>query len=140
MDHYPWQLENYFFTHQEVRANPDHDPDGNRRGSCISPLLNKTEIEGRPNAVGLEVSITLDESQSNNPPYFFTVTAFGVLVTDLEITDQLRDQAVVLGIDLLIGAIRERVATLTSRAPWGAFVLGPIPPGRLNVPPAHSDG
>jgi len=72
------------------------------------------------------------------PPYFFTINAFGVLTTDLEMTDQLRAPATGLGFDLLIGAIRERLATLTSRAPWGTSVL-PLIPLTVGPPPSGTD-
>ncbi len=136
MDSYSWRLENYFFPHQEVRANPAHDLNGSRLGSRLSSSFNIVAIEGRPDAVGVEASIALDESQSENPPYFFTISAFGILTTDLEMTDQLRAQAAGLGINLLIGAMRERLATLTARAPWGVFVFGPIPLNFLGTPTA----
>lgn len=127
MDNYPWQLDNYFFPNQEVRANPAHDPSGARVHTQLNPSFNIAAIEGRQNTVGVEVTIAVNESQSENPPYFFTISAFGVLSTHLEITDQSRAQAAGIGVNLLLGAIRERLATLTARAPWGAFILGPIP-------------
>lgn len=40
--------------------------------------------------------------------------------------------------DLLLGAARERLADLTSRAPWGPFFLGPVPIVTLPNPPASS--
>jgi len=127
MNPYPWRLETYFFPHQEVRANPEHDPNGTRPDNRLNTSSNLVALEGRPEAVGIEAYLSLNEGQSQNPPYFFTINAFGVLTTDLEITDQLRAQAAGLGFHLLIGAIRERLATLTSRAPWGTFILPPIP-------------
>lgn len=93
-------------------------------------------IEGHPEAVGVEASIAVNESQSENPPYFFTISAFAVLSTSLEMTDQSRTQAAGVGINLLVGAIRERLATLTSRAPWSTFMLGPVPLNLSAIPPS----
>ncbi|MEI2782305.1 MAG: hypothetical protein V9H25_14010 [Candidatus Competibacter sp.] len=139
MDAYPWRLENYFFPHQEVRANLSHDPNGNRLGSQFTPSFSLVAIEGRTNAVGVEASVSLDEDKSDNPPYFFTISAFGILTTDLETTDDMRTQAASFGINVLFGALRERLATLTSRAPWGTFVLGPVPFGLATPPQVESD-
>ncbi|MDG4595768.1 MAG: hypothetical protein P9F75_08745 [Candidatus Contendobacter sp.] len=136
MDNDPWRLDNYFFPHQEVRANPAHDPNGVRPHVHLSPSFQIVAIEGRPEAVGVEASIAVDESQSENPPYFFTISAFAALSTSLEMTDQSRAQAAGVGINLLVGAIRERLATLTSRAPWGTFMLGPIPLNLSAIPPS----
>jgi preprotein translocase subunit SecB len=138
VDNYPWQLDNYFFPHQEVRANPAHDPSGGRVHTHIDPSVKIAAIEGRQNTIGVEATIAVNESQSENPPYFFTISAFGMLSTHLEITDQSRAQAAEIGVNLLLGAIRERLATLTARAPWGAFILGPIPLN-FSVPPLSSD-
>lgn len=136
---YPWRLENFFFPHQEVRANLSFDPNGNRLGSQFTPSFSLVAIEGRPDAVGIEASVSLDEGKSDNPPYFFTISAFGILTTDLEMTDDLRAQAAGFGINVLFGALRERLATLTARAPWGAFVLGPVPIGLANPPQIESE-
>ena len=136
MDNDSWRLDNYFFPHQEVRANPAHDPNGVRPHVHLSPSFQIVAIEGRPEAVEVEASIAVNESQSENPPYFFTISVFGVLSTHLEMTDQSRAQAAGVGINLLVGAIRERLATLTSRGPWGTFMLGPIPLNFLAIPPS----
>jgi len=127
---FPVLLENIFFPHQEVRANPAHDMEGNRHGSQITLNHAVSAMEGRNDALGIEITIALDEINSDNPPYFFTVSAFGILALgkDVKSLDENERQSIdVMGTQILVGSIRERLASMTSRAPWGSFTLGIIP-------------
>jgi len=133
---FPVRLENIFFPHQEVRANPAHDVAGNREGSKISLNHTLSAIEGRDNAFGVEMTIALDEDNSENPPYFFTISAFAILGTDksieeLETADKQKIE--IMAVQILVGSIRERLASITARSPWGGFNLGIIP----ITPPSH---
>lgn len=121
------QLERYFFPHQEVIANPEHNPAGVHDGSKVTSLMGTAPIVGRPNAYVVEVTLSLDEGASVNPPYFFTLHAFSIWTT-ADGTDPEATPAVVAttGVSILIGAIREHLATLTARGPWGPFIFGPI--------------
>jgi len=124
------RLENIFFPHQEVRANPAHDVEGNRHGSQITLNHNISALEGRNDAFGVEITISLDESSSENPPYFFTVSAFGIIALEKDI-DSLekndKQQIDIMATQILVGSIRERLTSMTSRAPWSGFTLGIIP-------------
>lgn len=122
----PLRLEQYFFTKQEVRANPTHDQSKNKLGSVVNHHCASTVVEGRPNTLAVECSIMLDEAQSDNPPYFFSITAFGVFTLENEkefSDDRAKQMATAFGLQVLIGAIREQIAALTSRGPWGVFLL-----------------
>ncbi len=124
------QLENIFFPHQEVRANPSHDVEGNRHGSQITLNNSVSAIEGRDNSLGIEITISLDETNSENPPYFFTISAFGIIVLEKNIDnlEEAEKQKIdIMAVQVLVGSIRERLTSITSRAPWGPFTLGIIP-------------
>lgn len=124
------RLENYFFPHQEVRANPTYDPRGDRRGSHTNTAFAILPVEDRENAFAVEVQIALDEEKSINPPYFFTMHAFGVFSIDQEIETSAASPANIGGVQgaqILIGAIREHLATMTARGPWDVFLLAPVP-------------
>lgn len=127
MTSYPWQLEDLSFSHQEVRANPAHDPKQDQKGSPFHIEANELTINDRKNAIAVQVSIKVDETHDSNAAYFVVLTAFAVLLTDQEMTEQLRHQGLSTGLNILIGAMRERLATLTARGPWGVSLLGPIP-------------
>lgn len=121
------QLERYFFPHQEVRANPAHDPAGNRGGTRTETRVNTWPIEGRPDAFAAECIIGLDEAASENPVYFYTIHVFGVFVVLHDSTEEESMKvAANTAITMLIGAARERLAELTARAPWGVLFLDTV--------------
>lgn len=124
MDQYPLRLERYFFTRQEVLANPEHQQTGKKDGSAIQSDVNVFAVDERPGAYGVEVTLRLDEDASENAPYSFCIQAFAVFVQSAELPpDQALQLAASTGLNMLIGAMRERLADLTGRGPWGAFML-----------------
>ena len=130
MEELPLRLENYFFPHQEVRANPTYDPRGDCHGSHTNTACAVLPVEGRENTFAIEVQIALDEEKSINPPYFFTMHVFGVFSIDEEIQASAASRVnigVVQEVQILIGAIREHLANMTARGPWNVFLLAPVP-------------
>jgi preprotein translocase subunit SecB len=143
MDTFPLQLDRYFFTETVVRANPGHVPTGPSDGSLIVPTLSCSPIEGREDAFALELTVTLDESKSENPPYFFSINAFAILVAAPDLPhEEALPMAQESGFIMLIGAIREHLAGITARGPWGPFLFGPMTyqqTAALNQIPASED-
>lgn len=139
MDEYPLQVERYYFLRQSVIANPDHDANGRKDGSDFKSEVNVNPIAGETLSLAISVTLFLDEETSENPPYFFHIQAFGIFsqvpnlpteVAQLLATfpaEAAQQLAAKTGIRILVGAIRERLADLTCRAPWGIFMLGSIP-------------
>lgn len=139
------RLETYFFPHQEVRANPDYDPNGNRSGSQVSLAIKHGRIEGRENAIACELMAQLDKDASENPPYFFRVDAFAIVAVDSGALDsQIEQAAVDAGVRILVGAVREHLASMTGRGPWGPFFWGIVmlkrPPVSDSPPPTPDPG
>jgi len=121
------RLENIFFPQQEVRAIPTHDVNGEHHGSQVSLSQTPSAIQGRDDAFGIEIIISLDEENSVNPPYNFTISAFGVFSTNKKISDiepELRTKMEVSAVQMVVGSIRERLSSITARGPWGVFTLG----------------
>lgn len=135
MDTSTLRLERYFFTDSTVRANPEHDPSGDRNGSKILPSFSSLPIADRPGAYIAELTIKLDEETSLNPPYFFSVSAFAVVVAPVN-TEPGAAAVAVHGtcFNVLVGAIREHLAMITSRGPWGCFAFSPLPPPLADIP------
>lgn len=132
------QLDRYFFPHQEVVANPEHDPGGVRNGSKISVHVGAAPIAGQSNTYAVEVTLSLDDEKSINPPYRFTLHAFGIWTTTDDVpADSAPSMATATGVPILIGAAREHLAAMTSRGPWGPFILGPIPLQMVPADPAQ---
>jgi hypothetical protein len=124
----PLQLEDIFFPLQEVRALAEHDPQGELRGTHIIQSIEFQVLDAAAGRYGVVLDMTIDEEKSHNPPYCFRLQAFASFFISPEI-DPISAQALVQtnGVMILIGAMRERLLELTSRAPWGRFLLNTQP-------------
>ncbi len=123
------QLDELFFPLQDVRANPLHDQQGDRTGTVINFAQQVQKIEGQPGRYAVSLAVNSDNENSKNPPYTFSIEAYAVITLRDAIVDAATEPAVVLaaGMPVLVGALRERVAELTSRAPWGRFLINLVP-------------
>lgn len=122
------RLEQYYFPHQEVRANPAHNPAGAKDGSALTINFKTGVIPNKPGTHIVELVVELDEANSDNPPYFFKLHAFGVFAAAPDLNeDEARALASVQGAQVLLGAARDHLVSLTSRGPWGGFYLNIIP-------------
>jgi hypothetical protein len=68
------------------------------------------------------------DDESVNAPYHFVIEAYAIVAMDGSIGDEAADRAAAngVGMQVVVGAIRERLADLTSRAPWGRFLMGVV--------------
>ena len=116
---FPLLLNNYFFTHQEAIANPEHKQ-GEKHESKMHFDINavvSTIEEG--NTYTLEVTTVINAEKSVNPSYFIKISVFGIIdVTQDLVSEEIETLLNTSGSQILIGAIRERIADLTSRGPW----------------------
>lgn len=121
------QLNQYYFPHQEVRANPAHDPSGIKNGAVVSFALNAGLSPTDNHQHFVEIVAEVDESASTNPAYFFKIQAFGLFTTDDGLTqDEAKALVAAYGSQVLVGSIRDHLVSLTSRGPWGSFYLNVI--------------
>jgi preprotein translocase subunit SecB len=122
------QLEELLFPLQEVRSNQGHSPAGDRAGTQLEFGQQLQKMEDQPGRYVLMVSVKTNNETSKNAPYQFGIEAYAVLnVTGA--ADEAAEQAMITanGFPMIMGAIRERLAQLTSRAPWGRFLVNSIP-------------
>jgi len=121
------QLEELFFPVQEVRANPEHDTQGDRTGTNLRQSFSVQAVEGQAGLYGVELLIECDRDASRNPPYFFQLHVFALVRVEAAL-DPAAVQGIVTttGFSVLVGAARERLLELTSRAPWGRFMMGVV--------------
>ena len=124
----PLQLEDLFFPIQEVRANPEHDIKGAPVHTHINQAVHVHTLDAGAGRFGVQITLSTAPDQSVNPPYFFTLDGFAVVVVDQQL-DPVTAQALVHanGQMIVLGAMRERLLDLTSRAPWGRFMLSTMP-------------
>lgn len=121
------QLNQYYFPHQEVRANPAHDPSGFKNGAVVNFALNAGILSANTHQHYVEIIAEVDESASTNPAYFFKIQAFGLFTTDDSLTqDEAKALVAAHGSQVLIGSIRDHLVSLTSRGPWGSIYLNVI--------------
>jgi hypothetical protein len=119
------RLEELFFPVQEVHANPEHDIKGERVGTSLKHVFGVQPIENQPGLFGAELMVECDRESSRNPPYFFQLRAYALIRVEHGVDVAASQQiATTTGFSVLVGAARERLLELTSRAPWGRFVMG----------------
>lgn len=125
MKPHPVELMNYFFPEQNVRANPRHDPEKDTvMVSKVHHNLTRLPIEGETR-YACDLTLELDEEESENPSYFYSIQAYGIFaITDHDFDEQNADHQVLLtATQILTGVTRERVAEVTSRGPWGPVLI-----------------
>lgn len=127
MTEFPLRLERYFFTEQQVIANPDYEiTDIKRIDFLVDASANR--IEGQTGKYGISAKVELNQEKSSNAPYFFTITAFGIIAIKDGIETLVAEPHIeTSGAQLLIGVIRERLAEMTARGPWGTLHLDFVP-------------
>jgi len=132
MSEFPLRLESYFFTHQEAIANPEFLQNADKKPS-IDIIVNggiiRLDDSNNGYRYGLTVHVELDKEKSENSPYFFSITAFGIISIkpDVQSYQSIESLVETSGTQLLLGAIRERLADMTSRGPWTFVQLDFIP-------------
>lgn len=129
----PWRLKDYFFFHQEVRANPSYDRENPGTLSAPNVHLKVHPPQGDISSVSIELLVTMEEQEGVNNPYSFLIGAFAILEPECELNSDTLLLAQSIGYQVLYGAVRERVADMTARGPWGGIILQAIP---LAVSPA----
>jgi hypothetical protein len=121
-------LEELLFPVLELRTNPAHNQQGDRAGTQLQYGQQVQRLEGEGNRYGLMVSVRSDPETSKNPPYNFTVEAYAIFAASgvEPNTEASSDLVLKNGLPIVMGAIRERLAELSARAPWGRFLINTV--------------
>lgn len=121
------QLEDIMFPVQEVQTNQGHDPQGDRAGTQLQYGNQIQKLEGQPGRYAVIVSVRTDNGRSKNAPYTFAVEAYAIVNVSGAGDDAAIQKLISSnGFPIIMGAIRERIAHLTGRAPWGRFLINVI--------------
>jgi preprotein translocase subunit SecB len=119
----PVLLKKFFYPIQVVKALSNHDKSGpnDKTQTIFKRDIKKIPEEDGTYAVEIELSVDLEESI--NPPYDFNINCVGVFsVNQGNFNDkEIESLAYITGTQILIGAVRERLAMLTHSSPWGTF-------------------
>ena len=126
MDKHPIALKNVFFTKTIVIATPNYQPP--QAGNVLSGPQNNIKSEPIKDSPGhyiatMQTKINLEQEVAY--PYSIDIECVGIFVVDDTLVEDEAYRAVMITAhSVLYGAIRETVAWITGRHPYGPFVLG----------------
>lgn len=115
------QLIRYFYPCQVVNADPTHVA-----SDTSSPIVNidisHESTKDNPNQFALDITLSLNKEKSENSAYDFKLQIFGLfLISDDERSNF--KNCTLIGAELLIGCLRERLSILTQSGPWPQIML-----------------
>lgn len=123
---HPIQLEQVLFTRSIVIAVRDHKP-GNKAQLGIGPenTINLIPVDGQDNRYQVSIGTKFNINGDLAYPYIVDMECIGVFSVDSKLP---KDEAVrgvtITAHGVLYGAIREAVAWITGRQPFGPLMLG----------------
>lgn len=122
---HPISLQEVFFVRSTVVAIQGHMP-GDAKLS-VNPVnkIDVVEMEGHPGQFNAMMRTIVNPASEVTSPYFIDMECIAVLTAD----DTLSAEEALRGITItahsvLYGAIREAVAWITARQPYGSLMLG----------------
>ena len=123
---YPIELKNIFFTRSIVVAVPSHVPDGTQLVN-ISPTnsIDIKMVEGHEDQYAVTMQTLFNEENETSAPYRIDVECIALFKVDTTTSEEERiKRLTITGHSVVYGAIREAVAWITSRQPYGPLNLG----------------
>lgn len=122
---HPIRLEQVFFTRSSVIAVPEHAPDDTRQ---IAPPQNEIKVNKLTDGSGrynVSMQTHVNQEMEKSSPYCIDMECIAILYADDSLTEEEAMRGVTItGHSVLFGAIREAVAWLTGRQPYGPLMLG----------------
>ena len=125
----PFHLEELYFPVQELRALPGHDANGNRQGTNITLSKAVQPVADAGQAYWFTLTVISNDATSVNAAYSFRVEAAALFrCTEAMLTSADRMRALeAVALPVVLGAVRERIAEMSSRAPWGRYLVNLLP-------------
>lgn len=123
---HPIQLERVMFTRSIVVALPDHQPSDPAKASPgPENKINLVPIEGQDGKYQVSMSSKLNINGDPTYPYIIDMECIGVFSADAGLSNEEAMRGVMITAhSVLYGAIREAVAWITGRQPFGQLMLG----------------
>lgn len=129
----PLQLKHYQFLDLSVSSNPKADLAKSKESKSYYVDFDDvdvlTDVNSRPGSKNknrakyfVSLAVTSSHGENSNFPYDFKAAVFGAF--EIELTDQIKDPerlAVVNGVSMLYGIVRDQFLSMTAR-----FVSGPM--------------
>ena len=123
---HPIQLDRVMFTRSVVIAIPEHQPSDLAQKS-IGPenVINLAPIDGQVGKYQVNMSSKLNINGDAAYPYIIDMECIGVFSVDTKLSEEEAVRGVMITAHgVLYGAIREAVAWITGRQPFGQLMLG----------------
>lgn len=123
---HPIQLERVMFTRSIVVAIPDYKPSDPAQ---INPgpenSINALPIDGQEGKYQVSMGTKLNINGDPAYPYIIDMECIAVFSVDPKLTlEEAMTGVTITGHNVLYGAIREAVAWITGRQPFGQLMLG----------------
>ncbi len=122
---HPVVLERYFFTRSIVVTVASHKP-----GEGVLPVkpenaISLTAIADDPGHYQVVMQSIFNSTGDVTAPYIIDMECVGLFVVDKRlVADDAAREVMIIAHNLLYGAIREAVAWITGRQPFGQLVFG----------------
>lgn len=121
----PIVLEHLVFTKSIVQAIPEHEPVEGAAPTQPENKVNVSRVPDEERLYSVTISTVYNKAMDRGSPYFIEMECMALLRADESLKDDeaLRGVAIT-GHSVVYGAIRESVAWLTGRQPYGALMFG----------------
>ena len=122
---FPVSLDSYFFTRTHVESIPGHDP--TKPGGALRPdnNISLNEIPNEPHVFQAVMRTLINAERDPKYPYFIDMECVAFLrVVETLPPDEARRGVMMIGHNVLYGAIREAVSWVTGNHPYGKLTLG----------------
>ena len=122
---HPVVLENVYFTRSVVVAIPEHKPDNGVLAASPTNTVDIAAIDDDEGRYVATMRTILNQEGNPSTPYHIDMESIGTFVVDRELPKEEAQRAVMITAhSVLYGAIREAVAWITGRQPYGQVTLG----------------
>ena len=122
---HPIQLERVLFTRSVVIAVPDHKPIDPAQIPGPENSIDILPVDGQEGKYQVSMGTKLNINGDPAYPYIIDMECIGIFSVDTKLSQEEATNGVTItGHSVLYGAIREAVAWLTGRQPFGPLLLG----------------
>ena len=123
---HPIRLEQVWFTRSVVIALQDHKPsDSALKDNGPENAINVAPIDGQEGRYQANMTTKLNMEGDPIFPYIIDMECIGVFTADISLPKEEALRAITITAhSVLFGAIREAVAWITGRHPFGQLMLG----------------
>ena len=136
------QTNTLYYIEQSVTALPGFEESESSEGTVVDHTFQLKKIdsdsEGELQYIAF-LRLVTDLEESDNPPFEFALESMLQAILTKEEEAESFDLIKRMIFQMMVAASRERLASLTSRTPWGVFNLQPMPYAQMNELVPDSD-